>query len=216
MTDIHILAGGPEQYLPDLARYLHKDAIWVGVDRGVMHLISEGIQPEMAFGDFDSVSEEEWEEISDKSKRINQYKPEKDETDMELAFDWALGQNPSCIRIFGATGGRADHYFANAMLLTRQDALSSNVKIVIIDKQNEIAAYVAGEYSISLILERKYLSFIPITSKVEGLTLKGFKYPLRNKQITRGISLCISNELIEDSGTFSFTKGILMMVRSQD
>ncbi|MED1202119.1 thiamine diphosphokinase [Heyndrickxia acidicola] len=216
MTDIHIIAGGPEQYLPDLTRFQRNNVIWVGVDRGVLHLISAGIEPEMAFGDFDSVSDEERMLISAKCNRIKQYKPEKDETDLELALDWAIQQNSSCIRIFAATGGRADHYFANVLLLTRQNVLSSHVQISIIDKQNQIAAYVPGEYSISLMPDRKYLSFIPISSRVEGLTLKGFKYPLENKQITRGTSLCISNELIQDSGTFSFSKGILLMVRSQD
>ncbi len=34
---INILAGGPESLLPDLSEYLEKDAIWVGVDRGVYH-----------------------------------------------------------------------------------------------------------------------------------------------------------------------------------
>ena len=45
------------------------------------------------------------------------FKPEKDETDMEHALNWAIEQKPEKIRIFGATGGRIDHMFANIQLL---------------------------------------------------------------------------------------------------
>lgn len=58
---IYILAGGPPENVPDLAPYAEdKQAAWAGVDRGVLHLLKQGIIPEMAFGDFDSVNQEEW------------------------------------------------------------------------------------------------------------------------------------------------------------
>ena len=40
-----------------------KKIIWVGVDRGVYTLLEAGIKPSIAFGDFDSVSEEEFQII---------------------------------------------------------------------------------------------------------------------------------------------------------
>ena len=36
---------------------------------------------------------------------------------MEHALNWAIEQKPEMIRIFGATGGRLDHIFANMQLL---------------------------------------------------------------------------------------------------
>ena len=62
----------------------------------------------------------------------------------------------------------------------------------------------------------KYISFIPMTTSVENLTLTGFKYPLNNEHISFGSTLCISNELITNLGTYSFTKGILLVIRSAD
>ena len=50
---------------------------------------------------------------------MKRYKPEKDETDMELAFNWAVEQKPNNYSIFGATGGRLDHLFANVQLLLK-------------------------------------------------------------------------------------------------
>jgi thiamine pyrophosphokinase len=39
---------------------------------------------------------------------------------------------------------------------------------------------------------------------------------LKNRHISIGSTLCISNELISDYGTFSFSEGILIVIRSHD
>jgi thiamine pyrophosphokinase len=114
---INILAGGPTELLPNLKKYLGEDEVWVGVDRGVYSLINMNITPKIAFGDFDSVSNEEYKVIEKHVKDMKRYKPEKNETDMELALNWAIKQNPDLIRIFGASGGRLDHFLANVQLL---------------------------------------------------------------------------------------------------
>ena len=46
----------------------------------------------------------------------------------------------------------------------------------------------------------KYISFLPMTETVEGLTLRGFKYPLQRRTIGLGTGLCISNELKREEG----------------
>ncbi|MED4226039.1 thiamine diphosphokinase [Neobacillus cucumis] len=213
---INLLAGGPEELLPDLTRYQETDAIWVGVDRGVFHLINRNITPAMAFGDFDSVSEEELSVIEHQVSGIRKYKPEKDETDLELALNWALDQNPTCIRLFGATGGRLDHLFANVQLLISPIRANNPVDVYLIDQKNIIFLKEAGHYTIEKIPSKKYISFVPLTLEVTDLTLEGFKFPLKNRHITLGSTLCISNELINDYGTFSFSKGILIVIRSND
>lgn len=132
---INILAGGPEDLLPELSSFSNAGDNWVGVDRGVLTLIQNGMQPKMAFGDFDSVSNEELLIIEEKVKELNRFKPEKDETDMELALNWALEQNPEKIRLFGATGGRLDHLFANIQLLIKPVLEGNFVPVEIIDKK---------------------------------------------------------------------------------
>jgi thiamine pyrophosphokinase len=213
---INILAGGPENLLPDLTDYQEEDAIWVGVDRGVYHLLKRNIKPLIAFGDFDSVSSEELKFIEDRVIELKKYQPEKDETDMELAFNWALDQNPTIIRLFGATGGRLDHLFANVHLLLNQFNIKTTAKISLIDRNNIIFIKEAGSYTIEKIASKKYISFVPLTLNVYNLTLEGFKFPLENRHISIGSTLCISNELISDYGTFSFSEGILIVIRSHD
>ncbi|WP_456271582.1 thiamine diphosphokinase [Bacillus sp. AK031] len=215
---INILGGGPEEFIPALASYKEEDkaGIWVGVDHGVFRLLHQGIRPDMAFGDFDSVSKEEWKLIEENVEQINRYMPEKDETDMELALNWSIQQSPEAIRIFGATGGRVDHFLANVQLLGKKENLHPSIEIEIIDKQNHVQIVPPGEYTLNEKPESKYVSFLPLTSEIEGLSLTGFRYPLQNRNISLGSTLCISNELIQPSGTFSFTSGILMVIRSHD
>ncbi|MEH6905018.1 MULTISPECIES: thiamine diphosphokinase [Neobacillus] len=213
---INILAGGPESLLPDLSEYLEKDSIWVGVDRGVYYLLKRNITPKIAFGDFDSVSAEELMFIEERVTELKKYKPEKDETDMELALNWALDQNPSMIRLFGATGGRLDHLFANVHLLVNPLRTKKSANICLIDKYNLIFIKGPGRYTIEKINTKKYISFVPLTLNVQNLTLEGFKFPLENRHISIGSTLCISNELNSDYGTFSFSEGILIVIRSHD
>ncbi|MCM3569107.1 thiamine diphosphokinase [Neobacillus mesonae] len=212
---INILAGGPEDHLPDLHHYIGKNVIWVGVDRGVFHLLKRNIKPDIAFGDFDSVSREELTYIEEEVKELKRYHPIKDETDMELALNWALMEKPDTIRLFGATGGRLDHLFANVQLLIQPLKAGQKTDIFLIDRYNEIFLRAPGTYTIKK-TEEKYISFVPLTLDVSNLTLEGFKYPLKDRHISLGSTLCISNELISECGTFSFSEGILIVIRSHD
>jgi thiamine pyrophosphokinase len=214
--NINILAGGPEEFLPNLHTYSSENDIWVGVDRGVYTLINKNITPAIAFGDFDSVSKEELLVIESHVKELKRYKPEKNETDMELALNWAIEQKPSFIRIFGATGGRLDHLLANVHLLVKPVMVDNDINLVLIDNQNILSLKGPGSYKIKKRVDKKYISFVPLTLDVKGLTLEGFKYPLKNRHISIGSTLCISNELISDYGTFSFSEGILLVIRSND
>ncbi|MEH7110881.1 thiamine diphosphokinase [Neobacillus niacini] len=213
---INILAGGPEELLPDLNEYTGGDEIWIGVDRGVYTLIKRNITPSIAFGDFDSVSNHEISVIEEYVKEMKRFKPEKNETDMELALNWAIEQNPDFIRIFGATGGRLDHLLANVHLLVKPLMEANVMNIFLIDNQNILSLKGPGSYKIEERVDKKYVSFVPLTLNVKGLTLDGFKYPLQNRHISIGSTLCISNELINEYGTFSFSEGILLVIRSND
>jgi thiamine pyrophosphokinase len=210
---IHILAGGPTDHHPDFALYENEETVWAAVDRGVYHMLQKGIVPDAAFGDYDSVSEEELSWMQQQTA-LHIVPKEKDETDLELAINWALSQKPACIRIFGATGGRLDHALANVQMLVK--GLRKNVEIQLIDYKNEISLKSAGTYRIEKSSKFPYVSFLPMTDTVTGITLCGFKYPLNDATIQWGSTLCVSNELVEEKGTFSFASGILMVIRSTD
>ncbi|MDG5470245.1 thiamine diphosphokinase [Jeotgalibacillus sp. ET6] len=211
---IYLVGGGPidHQWLVSLKQ---EEARWIGVDRGTDKLIKAGASVERAFGDFDSVSKEEYERIVSFVPTIETAEPEKNETDLEMALKWALQQSQP-IRLIGVTGGRLDHFMGNLQLLVSHPVLKHSHPVEILDEQNRIAVYEKGEYEIRNDTAYRYLSFIPITQEVEKLTLTRVKYPLTDHNVKMGTTLTISNEFIAPSASISFQSGILMMIRSKD
>ncbi|MFN2746184.1 MULTISPECIES: thiamine diphosphokinase [Bacillus] len=214
MKTINIVAGGPGHLIPDLSQYRDDQALWVGVDRGAAALLEAGIIPDEAFGDFDSITAEQKEALEKAAPRLHIYQAEKDQTDLDLALSWAVKEQPSLIRMFGISGGRADHFLGNLQLLYQ--ALQQKVSAVMIDKQNAITMHSPGTYTVMRDQTKPYVSFLPFTETVKNLSLEGFKYSLNKCHIALGSTLCISNELIHSQGAFSFTEGILIMIRSTD
>ena len=211
--EIYIVAGGPlEEFPRNLLQ--ERNVRWIGVDRGVYTLLRNGILPEHGFGDFDSVTpeEREWMETHDLSFSV--YPSEKDHTDLELALDWAINEEPKAITMFGVTGGRLDHSWMNVQMLIK--GVQSNVDLAIEDRLNRLELKEPGTYKVKTNVRFPYMSFLSFTPEVIGLTLLGFRYPLTERKITWGSSLCISNELVEENGSYSFTQGILLVVRSSD
>jgi thiamine pyrophosphokinase len=210
-----LLGSGPETSVPelDIMQEKYPAAAWIGVDRGVYNLLTFGIMPHMAFGDFDSISGEERQWVQSKLENLEIYPKEKDETDMELAINWCLRQNPSQIILLGATGGRLDHLFMNAHLILK--GLKANIPVYLEDRWNKMTLLDPGTYTFNK-ESFKYYSILPFTEKVKGLTLQGFRYPLENKDIEQGSSLCISNELTAETGKVCFKKGRLYLFQSMD
>ena len=62
----------------------------------------------------------------------------------------------------------------------------------------------------------KYISLLPLTTKVTGITLKGFKYLLENGTLKIGESIGVSNEQIEEEAIIEVKKGILVVIKSKD
>ncbi|MEW9501349.1 thiamine diphosphokinase [Jeotgalibacillus marinus] len=209
------LVGGGALNVEWLKKLDKDDVTWIGVDRGTKSIMDADLIVDRAFGDFDSVTEEELTAIKRSVKYIEKASPDKDQTDMEMALDWALDQQQP-IRMVGATGGRLDHFFGNVQLLASKQVLSSIHEVEIMDEQNRIRCLDAGEWEAKKDLQFPYVSFIPLTPCVEKLSLDGVKYPLNNKDLFFGSTLTISNEIIYPIASISFSAGILMMVRSKD
>lgn len=192
-----------------------KPDIIIAVDKGLEALNKLHILPNHIVGDLDSVEESILESYkSNPTITIHEYIPEKDYTDTDIALKLAISLSSSHITILGALGKRMDHTLANIHIL--MIALESNIPCELLDSNNRIYLINKTHTVKKLNAYGKYISLIPLTSKVEGLTLTGFKYPLNNYSLTIGKSLGISNELINDSATICLKNGILIVIESKD
>ncbi len=194
---------GPNNY--DISSLYNKEEneYIIGVDIGAYMLAQNDINIDLSIGDFDSTNDEQFEIIKEYSKEIKKFKEKKDYTDTYLALQTALLMDYDEIVIYGGTGGRFDHEFANVNLLKL-----GKISIV----SNGILMYMLDPGSYKIENKFKYISFFAIED-VSGLSLKEFKYELNNIQLSTEDPLCISNEL---EGSLSFEEGLLLVVHQNE
>ncbi|WP_399628243.1 thiamine diphosphokinase [Sporosarcina sp. SG10008] len=211
-----VCAGGPDSEIADLTEFHYKDTVFIGADRGALHLLQRGIVPLEAVGDFDSVSKSEYDEIAAAVRIIGRFRSEKNETDTELAVDRALSYGPECVILTGVTGGRLDHMESALHLLYRLQIAHNDTSFSIRNGTNELFILTPGSYQVTSDDRFKYISFFSFNGVVSGLTLTGFKFEMVDATLETGMTLFTSNELAEEVCTISFHEGICLMVRSSD
>ncbi|MFB4167544.1 thiamine diphosphokinase [Virgibacillus sp. JSM 102003] len=214
MVYVAIMGNGPTELLPDLSEYKDVVDVWIGADRGALTLAENKLPLDYAVGDFDSINDKEKATVQEYANSYEVHPSEKDQTDLEIALTKAYELLPEKIYLFGVTGGRLDHALINIQLL--YSIVDRDIQGVIADNQNQLELTFPGNYKITQNKNYPNISFIPYTQYVEGLTLTGFYYPLENQSIKWGSTLCISNKLLSNYGTFSYKEGILLIIKSRD
>ncbi len=189
------------------------------VDKGLEYARTLGLVPAAIVGDFDTVDPAvlaRYRAYAGKEVLWDEHKPEKDETDTELAIDTAMRLGCTKLVILGATGGRLDHELSNIHLLKL--CLDAGVDAALYDAQNRISLLTGGRIFRRDAVYGKYVSFLPLTEQVRAITLTGFRYPLTDKNLSIGreAGLCVSNEIVEETAEIRLGEGILICVESKD
>lgn len=211
-----IVSGG--EIDDEFARNWLKNNIFAGkiaADHGMDFFYRNHLIPDLIVGDFDSVSSEALDYFKDQNVECMQLNPMKDDTDTEFAIRTAIKRGAASITLLGATGTRLDHVLANIELLGI--GLKQNIEMELVDSHNRIRMLRAGTY----VLEKekqfgRYVSLIPFSPQVMGVTLEGFQYPLSDYTLEQFNSLGISNEIVEENASIQFSDGILLVVESRD
>ncbi|WMJ88479.1 thiamine diphosphokinase [Anaerocolumna sp. MB42-C2] len=193
----------------------NKFDITIAVDSGLVTASKLGISLQYIVGDFDSVPPELIESYrSDNAVIIKEYNPEKDATDTHIALNLGIELNGGEIVILGATGTRIDHMLANIHLLYLP--LNKNIKASIIDEHNKIYMINRSTTIYKDKLFGPFVSLQPFTEVVKGITLRGFKYPLKDYTMYKGDSIGTSNEVVEEQADILLQDGVLIVIEAKD
>lgn len=214
MKRVLIVSGGNVNR--DIIKELMKDNDFthvIAVDKGLEALDEQKIMPDHIIGDFDSVNEKILDKYKQEEIIIHKLDTEKDYTDTHMGLKLAIELGANEILITGATGSRIDHTIANIHLL--EETLQENILCKIIDNNSELIV-IDRDTKIKKDDKYKYISLIPLTNEVTGITLRGFKYKLENSTLRIGQSIGISNEQIEDIAHIEIQKGKLIVVKARD
>ncbi len=196
-----------------------EDTIVLAVDKGLMISNELSIPINYLLGDFDSVPSH----LLEKYKELNverdtfqllEYNPVKDATDTQIAVDLAIRLGVEEIIILGGTGTRLDHVLANIQILV--SPLNENIKAYLVDEHNKIYLLKNNLTLYKNKLHGDYVSLLPLTDVVYGITLEGFKYPLNNKTYYLGDSIGVSNEVVKEEANILLDSGTLIVIESKD
>lgn len=207
---IYIVAGGDidPSFIPDI----QKAKFVMGVDRGALWLISHGVRPAIAIGDFDSVNAAEQARIRSRSKKVSAFSPKKDKTDLELAIETAIGMQPNEVTIYGALGTRFDHSLGAVHMLSKLE--SHNICGYIVDRNN-IIYIVRRQKEISRYALYPYVSILPLTTS-SNVSLHGFVYDIARVTLRSGSTLGISNEILGKTAVVQVHRGPVLVIHSRD
>lgn len=215
MIEAHIVLGGPREDTLKFEGPINNQQIFIGVDKGALYLINAGIQPHLSLGDFDSINSEDLKKVERQSKKIEFFGSDKDDTDTELALEYAGKMyDPDSIYVYNWRGGRLDH-FMSLLYLVHQPRFKHLIdRIKFIDKNNTLSYFKPGSYVIEHEEDKKYLSFIGV-NPIKELTLTDMKYSIDKEDFEHPVAL-ISNEFTGETAEFSFKEGIIAVIQSND
>ena len=157
------------------------------------------VTPLEVWGDFDSSSIKDVPE----GVKIVRFEAEKDATDGELIIDY-LSPRYDYVVAIGGTGGRHDHELSNLTLCFRYPNLvfmSGSSYIFNARTLEKIACQ-----------PEQTISFIPFSDVVTNITLTGFKYEVKNYDLSLGSSRCQSNIAITETPSITYDSGNLLCI----
>ena len=191
-----------------------QDILIIAADAGARHLIQAGYLPDIAVGDFDSLSADELTFLEQSGCDVRKHPCAKNETDTQLATDIAIAAGAKDITIFGGIGGRLDHSLANIQLLVYMHDRGCTGKItdgvqtaILLTDSLKLVGWHPGDV----------LSILPLTPKLTGLSIEGLRFPLVEAEIQMGITRTISNEFTESgTGCLTLASGMAVVIITKD
>lgn len=177
----------------------------IAADGGYKYCLKEGIMPTLIVGDFDSAFKPELPGIE-----IIQLPVMKDDTDVLFAVRCGLERGYRRFFIYGGTGGRGDHTYANLQILLflrRHNAWG------ILYGKNQAAQVISdGDKLIMPACQEGTISVFSIGREASGVSVRGLKYPLDNAVLMSDFPLGVSNSFIGEEASISVLKGDLLVI----
>lgn len=194
-----------------VAKHIKKTDTIICADGGAMYAVSCGLHPDVYIGDLDSISPTLYKKLQKKEKiEWHVFEKDKDETDSELALNYAIKKRFKEILVFAVFGNRVDHVFANLTMFAKSQ---NKAQITIIEGDQELH-FVKNK----LLLQGKigeYVSLVPFTGNVTVST-KGMKWELTNSVLEYGKTRGISNEFVQPKAEISVKKGTLLAIHTRN
>ncbi|MDQ2716501.1 MAG: thiamine diphosphokinase [Chloroflexota bacterium] len=208
---IVIFAGGTLQAGTAVEAAIAQADMCIAADSGAAMALQCGCTPAAVVGDMDSLDNQVAQQLSAQGCRLVQAPVEKNETDTELAVQFAIAQGASKITLLGGLGGaRFDHMVANVLLL----AGYQSAPLYIVD--GPAVGWLLRGPGRSVIHGHAgdLLSVLPLSSEASGIRNAGLYYPLHGETLHLGIPRGLSNMLTQEQAEVSLENGLLLIIHT--
>ena len=196
-----------------LEPYFAQATAVIGVDGGTHHILNAGQTPTHLIGDFDSLDSQTLDRLNQKDIPVRRYPAAKDETDLELALQFAITEVASPeeeIYVFGVVGGRLDQTLANILLLAHPALAKRTVKLI---AQHQAAWLITQSGSVKGHVG-DIISLIPLGGDAQIDYTTNLRWNLKDESLRFGPARGVSNELTADSAEIHLKSGHLLCIHS--
>lgn len=205
-----IFAGGdPPEH--EVLRGLPEVAYVIAADSGLVHAQQAGFAVDVVIGDLDSAPADALDDARIEGVEIAEFPEDKDQTDLELAFERALEVGVDSLVVLCADGGRPDHFLANVGLLAR-DRYSSM----------RITAFF-GRCRVAVVRDTvtlhgqigDLLTLLAVGGPASDITTTGLHWPLTAATVAPGETRGVSNTFDTGSATVTIGRGVLFAIQPE-
>ncbi len=202
----YVFAGSPQAKCKKIKP--ESDSLIVCADGGYTLAKKNGLTPHVMIGDFDTYTAE-----PPKGVEVIRYPAEKDDTDTMLAVKLCLERGCNDITICGGMGARLDHTYANIQVLRY---IMKKGAIGTLYDDDQYAVLQGPGIRVYDSMEGRVFSAFAFTEECTGVSLKGFKYPLKDGIIKSSFPIGISNRMIGRSGIVTVDSGVLLVIIAKE
>jgi thiamine pyrophosphokinase len=205
MSTIIVFAGG-KAVSPSAVEELPLADRVIAADSGYLIATSLGYDVDTVVGDMDSIGP--LSQIH-ASTEVVRHPVDKDATDLELAFELAVREQPRRIVLVGAEGGRFDHEVAAvSVLCSERWSVVPEIDWV----RSDAISYVIRHTRRIQGDPGDLISLIPVGGDAFGVATTGLKWELNGETLHSGSTRGISNVLLRTEILVRISEGVLLGV----
>jgi thiamine pyrophosphokinase len=205
MSTVIVFAGGNAVARTAVEELPLADRV-IAADSGYLIAASMGYRVDTVVGDMDSIGS--MAQIHE-STEVVRHPADKDATDLELAFELAVREQPRRIVLVGAEGGRFDHEVA-AVSVICSDRWSVIPEIDWV--RSDAISYVIRHTRRIQGDPGDLFSLIPIGGDATGVATTGLKWELNGETLHSGSTRGVSNVLLRTEVVVRISGGVLLGV----
>ncbi len=204
-----VVVSGGDPLTPTEIGVVANDAFVVAADSGIDRAAAAGIAIHFAVGDFDSVTSAGLQHAERAGVELIRHRPDKDETDLELAMMKAAETGCGRLTVVGLGGGRFDHHLSSVLLLADErfaaievDGYVGSTKFTVVRSNSTLVGNIGD-----------LVSLIPIGGPARGISTEGLEYPLRGETLAPSSPRGVSNVMTSPSASVRLERGVLFAVQ---